>query len=145
MKVAPSCPTLCDPTDYTVHGIPQARILEQVAIPFSRGSSQPRDGTQVSRIAGRFFTSRATREAQVLEWAAYPFSSGSSNPGIKPGSPAIKTKSLSTELSAKAYVQPTAWKWAELQQEELRHSLRIPLEIICKVSRTWTLHPNIPW
>ena len=45
------------------HGILQARILEWVAFPFSRGSSQPRDQTQVSRIAGRFFTSWATREA----------------------------------------------------------------------------------
>ena len=38
-KVAQSCPTLCDPMDYTVHGILQARILEWVAFPFSRGSS----------------------------------------------------------------------------------------------------------
>ena len=52
-----------DPMDYTVHGILQARILEWVAFPFSRGSSQPRDQTQVSCIAGRFFTSWATREA----------------------------------------------------------------------------------
>ena len=43
MKVTQSCPTLCDPMDYTVHGILQARILEWVAVPFSRGSSQPRD------------------------------------------------------------------------------------------------------
>ena len=50
-------PTHCDPMDYTVHGILQARILEWVAIPFSRRSSQPRDGTQVSHITGRFFTS----------------------------------------------------------------------------------------
>ena len=48
MKVAQWCPTLCDPTDYTVHRILQARILEWVAFPFSRGSSQPRDQTQVS-------------------------------------------------------------------------------------------------
>ena len=41
--------------DYTVHGILQARILEWVAFPISREFSQPRDGTQVSRIAGRFF------------------------------------------------------------------------------------------
>ena len=40
LKVAQSCPTLCDPMDYTVHGILQARILEWVAFPFSRGSSQ---------------------------------------------------------------------------------------------------------
>ena len=56
VKVALSCPTLWDPTDYTVHGILQARILEWVAFPFSRGSSQPRDRTQVSLIAGGFFT-----------------------------------------------------------------------------------------
>ena len=59
-----SCLTLCDPIDYTVHGIPQARILEWVAFPFSRWSSQPRDGTQVSRIAGGLFTSWAIKEAQ---------------------------------------------------------------------------------
>ena len=51
--------------DYTVHGIPQVRILEWVAIPFSRGPSQPRDRTQLSRIAGRFFTRGVTKEAQV--------------------------------------------------------------------------------
>ena len=49
--------------DYTVHGILQARILEWVAIPLSRGSSQPRDRTQVPHIAGRFFSSWNTREA----------------------------------------------------------------------------------
>jgi len=43
VKVAQSCPILCDPVDYTIHGILQARILEWVAVPFSRGSSQPRD------------------------------------------------------------------------------------------------------
>jgi len=43
VKVSQSCPTLCDPVDCIVHGILQARILEWVAIPFSRGSSQPRD------------------------------------------------------------------------------------------------------
>ena len=48
-----------------VHGILQARILEWVAFPFSRGSSQPRDWTQVSHIAVGFFTSWATREAQI--------------------------------------------------------------------------------
>ena len=61
MKVAQSCPTLWDPVDYTVHGILQARILEWVAFPFSRGSSQPRDRTQVSRIAGGVFTSWAIK------------------------------------------------------------------------------------
>ena len=50
--------------DYTIHGILQARILEWLAFLFSTGSSQPRDQTQVSHIAGGFFTSWATREAK---------------------------------------------------------------------------------
>ena len=59
--VAQLCPILCNPMDCSlpdssVHGILQARILEWVAVPFSRGSSQPRDQTQVSHIAGGFFT-----------------------------------------------------------------------------------------
>ena len=60
-KVAQSCPTLCDPMDCnlpgsSVHGIFQVRVLEWVAISFSRGSSQPRDRTWVSRIVRRCFT-----------------------------------------------------------------------------------------
>ena len=55
------------PMVYTVHGILQARILEWVAFPFSRGSPQPRDRIQVSRTAGGFFTSWATREAQQAD------------------------------------------------------------------------------
>ena len=69
--VAKSCPTLCNSVDCSppgssVHGILQARILEWVVIPFSRGSSQPRDRTQVSYIAGRFLTNWATRKAQNI-------------------------------------------------------------------------------
>ena len=64
VKVAQSCLTLCDPMDQTVPEILQARILEWVTFPFSKGYSQPRDWTQVSHIAGRFFTSWATRGAQ---------------------------------------------------------------------------------
>ena len=52
VKVAQSSPTLCNPIEYTVHGILQARILQWVAFPFSRGSSQPREQTQVSHVAG---------------------------------------------------------------------------------------------
>ena len=66
VKITQSCPALCDPMDYTVHGLLQARILEWVAFPFSRGSSQPRDQTQVSHIVGKFFTSWATRETSVF-------------------------------------------------------------------------------
>ena len=67
VKVIQSCLTLWDPMDYTIYGILQARMLEWVAFPFCRGSSQPRDRTQVSCIAGRFFTSWATREAPFIE------------------------------------------------------------------------------
>ena len=69
VKVAQLCLTLCNPMDCSLpgssaRGILQARILEWVAIPFSRGSSQPWDQTQVFCIAGRFFT----REAQYPTW-----------------------------------------------------------------------------
>ena len=62
-----SCLAVCDPMDCSppassVNGIPQAKILEWVAIPFSRGSSLSRDQTWVSCIAGRFFTVWATRK-----------------------------------------------------------------------------------
>ena len=58
-------------------------LLEWVAFLFSRGSSQPRDQTQVSRISGGFFISWATREAQEYwSWVAYPFCRGSPHPGI---------------------------------------------------------------
>ena len=68
-EVTQSRLTLCDPVDCSppgssVHGILQARRLEWVAISFSRGSSRPRDRTQVSRIAGRRFNLWATREYQ---------------------------------------------------------------------------------
>ena len=60
-EVTQSCLTLCDPVDWSlpgssIHGIFQARVLEWVAISFSRGSSWPRDRTRVSHIAGRCFT-----------------------------------------------------------------------------------------
>ena len=69
-EVAQLYPTFCDPMDCSlpgssVHGIFQAIVLEWIAISFSRGSSRPRDRTQVSRIVDRRFTVWATRE--VLE------------------------------------------------------------------------------
>ena len=80
----------CSLPGSSVHGILQARILEWVAISFSRGSSQARNRTQVCCIAGRFLPDRATKEAlrttcymslflrTVLEWVAISFSRGSS-------------------------------------------------------------------
>ena len=81
-KVTQSCQTLCDPMGYIVHGILQARILEWVAFPCSRGSSQPRDWTQVSRTAEVSHSFQLNHQGipRILEWVAYPFSSGSSWP-----------------------------------------------------------------
>ena len=67
-KSLQSCLILCNPLDCippgsSVHGILQARLLEWVVMPSSRGSSQPGDQTQVSHMAGGFFTNWATREA----------------------------------------------------------------------------------
>ena len=104
VKVAQSCPTLCDPMEHIVHGILQGRILEWVAFPFSRGSSQPRDWTQVSHIAGGVFTSWATREAQEhCSGQPVPSQGDLPDPKIEPESPALQADSLPTELSGKPY------------------------------------------
>ena len=87
VKVAQSCLAVCDPMDYTVCGILQARILGWIAILVSRGYSQPRDGTQVSHIAGGFFTSWTSREApdslqKVVQTTHY---SVTSSPNLQKG------------------------------------------------------------
>ena len=113
-KATRSCPTLCSLMDCSlpgssVHSVFQARILEWVTIPFSRGSSQPRDQTCfscTSCIAGRFFTNEppgkspgvkviqssptlcnpkdcivhGILQARILEWVVFPFCRGSSQP-----------------------------------------------------------------
>ena len=92
---------------HTVHGILQARIMEWVAFPFSKRSSQPRDRTQVSHVAGRFFTSCATREAQEY-WSGFPIPSPADlpDPGIKPGSPALQVNSLPRSYQGSPYRDP---------------------------------------
>ena len=77
-NVSQLCLTLCNPMDYnlpdsSVHGILQVRILQWIAVPFSRGPSWPRNGIQVSCIAGRFFTIWAIREAHLRK--CYPMKS----------------------------------------------------------------------
>ena len=108
LKVTQLGPTLRNPMDYTVHGIPQARILEWVAFPFSRLSSQPKDQTQVSHITSGFFTSSRRREAQEY-WSGSPIPSSAdlSDPGIKLGSPALQADSLPTELWQKPHSSST--------------------------------------
>ena len=91
VKVAQSCPTLWDPTDYTVHSILQARIQEWVAFPNARASSQSRDRTQVSRKCRQILSQLSHRGSpRILEWVAYPFSSGFSWPRNWTGSFALQ-------------------------------------------------------
>ena len=93
----------CSPLGSSVHGdSPGQNILEWVAMPSSRGSSQPRDWTQVPSIAGWFFTIWATREAQEY-WCGKPIPSPGELPdsGIELGSPAWQADSLPAELPRK--------------------------------------------
>ena len=86
VKVAQTCPPLCDLMDCSlqgsfVHGILQARIPKWVAFPFSRGSSQPRDWTQVlSHCRWVLYCLSHQRSPRILECVAYPFFRGSSQP-----------------------------------------------------------------
>ena len=86
MKVTQSCLTLCDSLDYTVHGLLQARILNWVAFPFSKGSSQPRDWTPGLPHCRRILYQLSDQGSpRTLEWVAYPFSRGSSQPRNQTG------------------------------------------------------------
>ena len=119
-----SCPTLCNPMDCNQAslsmGILQTRILEWVPMRSSRGSSQPRDQTQVSCITGRFFTIWATKKTQEY-WSGEPIPSPGDlpDPGIKPGSPALQVDSLPAELPgspSKYYSVIKRIKFCHLQQ-----------------------------
>ena len=98
MKVAQSCLTLCDPVDYRVHGILQARILEWVAVSSLLRGIFPTWGSNPGLLYCRL---RHNGRPRILEWVAYPFSSRSSNPGIEPGSPALQVDTLPAELLGK--------------------------------------------
>ena len=102
------CPTLCNRMDCRLpgssRGIFQARILEWVAVPYSRRSSQPWHRTQASNpdllhCRRILYQLNFKGSPRILEWVTYPFSRGSSCPGIKPGSSALQADSLPTELS----------------------------------------------
>ena len=107
--------------DYTVHGILQARILEWVAFPFFRGSSQPKDRTQIFLIAGGFFTSWTTREAQEY-WSAQPIPSPVDlpDPGIELGSPVLQVGFLPAEPPGKPF--STSGKFFFLFSQLVRNS-----------------------
>ena len=80
VKVAQLCPTHWDPKDSTVYGLLEGRILEWVAVPFSRGSSQSRDETQVSCMQVDSYQLNHKGSPRILEGVASPFSRGSSQP-----------------------------------------------------------------
>ena len=101
VKATQSCLTLCNLMGYTVHGILQATILKWVAFPFSRGSSQPRDRTQVSCIAGGFFTSWA-RGNRGLYWG------GGSGPRACEEVWTLDKNSSSSSLREGCYIY---WLW----------------------------------
>ena len=86
VKVAQLCLTFCDPMDYTVDGILQARILEWVASPFSKGIF-PTQGLNPGLLHCRQILYQLSYHGspRILEWVAYPFSSGSSQPRNQTG------------------------------------------------------------
>ena len=126
-EVAQSCPTLCNPMGCSlpgpsICGIFQARVLEWVAISFSRGSPWPRDQTQVSHIAKRHFTVWATREVLMSVPHSYglPHSSvgktstcNAGDPGLIPG----------LERSAREAIgYPLQYSWAFLVAQLVKES-----------------------
>ena len=117
VKVAQLRLTLCDPMDYTIHGILQARILEWVAFPFSRGSSQPRDRTQVFCIAGGLFNQLSHQGSpRILEWVSYLlqriFPTQESNRGLLH----CRQILLPTELSGKPHQTKQSLKYSFEEQ-----------------------------
>ena len=136
VSIAQSCLTL--QPHGLVHGIFQARILEWVAFPFSRGSSQARDQTQVSHIVRIFFTSWATREAEEY-WIGQPIPSSADlpDPGIEPVSPALQMDSLPTELSGKPNIGIILLKKFTLKNKNI-------FEVFCTVPGT-SVFKMAPW
>ena len=122
------CPILRDPMDYSppgssVHGILQARILEWVAMPSSRGSFPPRDGTQIYHIAGIFFTVWATRKA-FLRPTSYHYLTGVRASTCELRGGGWGTQSMVTRLSCLAFwsqAELVSWKTLVGNQKETLH------------------------
>ena len=147
--VTQSCPTFCDPMvcilpGSSVPGILQARILNWVAVPFSRGSSQPMDQTQVFHITGRFFTIWATGDflrhlllpvpslctvwdftslpslilPHLADWTSYPISflMQCSSPGLSPSEHKLIQKPTESSVSNRSF--KNYWKrWVFSRKE----------------------------
>ena len=122
-------------------GILQARILEWVNMPSSRGSSQPRDQTQASCIAGRLFTIWATRKVQEY-WSGLPCPPPGllPNPGIKPRPPVLQADSLLSEPPGKPLmllgISQRSWKLI-FTQKTYTLMFIASLSIITKAWKQW--------
>ena len=142
MKVAQLSPTLCDPMDYTVHGILQASILEWVAFPFSSRSSQPRDWTQVSHMAGGSHRG----SPRILGCVAYLFSRGSSQPMNQTHVSCIAGKFFTSWATREADIisggRGTVWDGAKEVQSSVSHktSPNYVLETKKALSCPWFLN-----
>ena len=99
VKVTQSCPTLCNPMDYTVHGILQARILEWGSLSLLQGTF-PTQGSNPGLPHCRWILYQLSHKGspRILERVAYPFSSRSSRPRNQTRSPALQVDSLPSEL-----------------------------------------------
>ena len=118
-------------TPWTVHGTLQARILEWVAFPFSRVSSQPRYQTQVSHIAGGFFTSWVTREApEYWRWVAYPFSSGSS-----PSRSLAGVSCIAGEFPTNWASREALWEQREKQKNNQQNLRKIEIRLRLRLKK----------
>ena len=142
-KVAQSCLTLCDPLDYIVHGILQARTLEWVAFPFSRGSSQPRDQTQVYLHCKWILYQLSHKGSpRILKWVTYPFSRGSSQPRNQTGVScsaggfftiwAIRWHALMTAIRRALYVHTFLWNgWTGVAPADRMPDLTLNSAALC--------------
>ena len=110
VQVTQSCLTLCNPMDYTVHGILQARILELGSLSLLQEIS-PTQGSN-PHYRWIFYQLSHKESPRILEWVTYPFSSGSSL-GIEPGSSTLQADSLPTELWGKPCECLSQWKVAQ--------------------------------
>ena len=112
-EVAQSCPILCDPMDCSLpgssmHGIFQARVLEWVAISFSRESSWPRDQTQISHTAVRHFTVWATRDCQNSHSEVQNLKEGIQRPSLDQ---IVTTESINCNLGENLYCVKWVLTW----------------------------------
>ena len=104
MKVALSCPTLCNPMNYSVHGISQARILEWVVFLFSRGIfPTQRSNPSLPHCRQVLYQLSHQGSPRILEWVAYPFSSRSSWPRNRTGISSFAGDSLPAKLPGKPH------------------------------------------